>query len=659
MGLRIKLFLPLLLAIILLAAYTYTLWLPQVLADAENAYQHSVKTHLESVAEGLVPLVLGNQLDSVYGNLDALLEKNADWVSVKLLDPGGRLLYPLDASRLAKGDEGRDIRTLPQEVRYLDEKLGILEVEVDFSRRMNEIRERSILLICTFLAVLLLFLAATGFILDYLVRKPIRQLADASQRLANGDFGMPLPTPDNDEVGILINSFAGMRDAIRRDTERLFATNEELRREVAEREQLEQQLSRRIYHLDVMERVSRISLSSKSIEELLERVLEEILSVFNADRAWFLYPCDPDAPSWSVPMECTRPEWPGAFARGAVIPMTPDVAGVFRELLASANPLPYGPATSHDVPAAVAEEFSIRSQIQMALRPRVGSPWDMGLHHCAQAHVYSEDELLIFRDIGERVADALSSTIILKDLRESTRQLAAAQEELVRKEKLAILGQLSGSVGHELRNPLGVMSNAVYFLQMVLAEADETTREYLGIIKHEIDNSLRIITDLLDFARTRTPQRVVVTAGELVRQSLERCLLPEQVTVTVDVPDRFPVLNVDPLQMEQVLTNLITNAVQSMPEGGALRVAARQFAGDFIAIAVSDSGVGITPENMKKLFQPLFTTKAKGIGLGLVVCKNLVEANGGQIEVESELGLGTTFTVLLPLPDEPIHQEAR
>jgi len=202
--------------------------------------------------------------------------------------------------------------------------------------------------------------------------------------------------------------------------------------DISERKQLEQQLSRRLHHLDVMERISRISLNSKNVEELLERVLDEMLSIFNADRAWFLYPCDPGAPSWSVPMERTRPEWPGAFARGAVIPMTPGVADVFRELLASTDPLPYGPATSHDIPAPVAEEYSIRSQIQMALRPRVGSPWVMGLHHCAQARTYSEDELLLFKDIGQRVADALSSMIILKDLHESTRQLVAAQEETMR-----------------------------------------------------------------------------------------------------------------------------------------------------------------------------------------------------------------------------------
>ncbi|OGU09211.1 MAG: hypothetical protein A2075_00040 [Geobacteraceae bacterium GWC2_58_44] len=276
-----------------------------------------------------------------------------------------------------------------------------------------------------------------------------------------------------------------------------------------------------------------------------------------------------------------------------------------------------------------------------------------------------------------------------------TRELLEAQEELVRKEKLSILGQLSGSVGHELRNPLGIMNNAVYFLQTVLADADQTTKEYLEIIKHEIDNSQRIITDLLDFARTRTPQAKAVSAHELVNDCVGRCAIPENVELRTDLPDPLLAVRVDPLQMGQVLQNLVTNGVQAMPDGGALRIAARRVLssefgvlssnlksetlgtesekdaaltsefkclgsnselktqnskldGDFIEISVADTGEGIAPENMKKLFQPLFTTKAKGIGLGLVVCRNLVEANGGSLEVASRLGEGTTFAVLLP-----------
>lgn len=251
---------------------------------------------------------------------------------------------------------------------------------------------------------------------------------------------------------------------------------------------------------------------------------------------------------------------------------------------------------------------------------------------------------------------------------ERTRQLLEAQEELVRTEKLSILGQLSGSVGHELRNPLGVMNNAVYFLKMVHADGDETTKEYLEIIKNEIDTSLRIITDLLDFARTREPQTKTVTPRQLLAESLVKCVIPENVELLVDLPDNLPLLMIDPLQMVQVFQNLFINAIQAMPEGGGLHISARLVGaglvparilegqpqgsplhetGDFLEISVADTGEGISPENMKKLFQPLFTTKAKGIGLGLVVCKNLVEANGGKIEVESEWGVGSTFKVIL------------
>jgi len=284
--------------------------------------------------------------------------------------------------------------------------------------------------------------------------------------------------------------------------------------------------------------------------------------------------------------------------------------------------------------------------------------------------------VVVFKDITDRREAEQKIRQLNQQLErkveERTRQLLAAREDLLRREKLSVLGQLSGSIGHELRNPLGVMSNAVYFLKTVQGDADETVREYLGIIEDEIKNSQRIITDLLDFARTRTPQRQSVTPGELVRQSLQRCNIPDDVTVTLDIPEDLPALHVDPQQMEQVLTNLINNGVQAMPGGGALRIAARLADGaggslcgspvsgspqgspgdesaDFVAIGVEDTGEGITPENTKKLFQPLFTTKAKGIGLGLVVCRNLVESNGGRIGVESEVGKGTTFTAILPV----------
>ena len=258
----------------------------------------------------------------------------------------------------------------------------------------------------------------------------------------------------------------------------------------------------------------------------------------------------------------------------------------------------------------------------------------------------------IFRDITVR-KQAVEEVNRLNEkleqiVEQRTRQLCEAQEALVRKEKLSILGRLAGSVGHELRNPLGVMNNAVYFLEMVLSDADETVKEYLGIIKHEIDHSQRIITDLLDFARTRTPQRKSATVGGLIAESLGRCAVAQNVSVRIEIPEALPAVRVDPLQMGQVFENLIMNAVQAMPEGGALTIRAAQER-NALKICVIDTGEGISEENMKNLFQPLFTTKAKGIGLGLVVCRNLTEANGGRIEAESRSGEGATFTVILPV----------
>lgn len=223
---------------------------------------------------------------------------------------------------------------------------------------------------------------------------------------------------------------------------------------------------------------------------------------------------------------------------------------------------------------------------------------------------------------------------------------------------------------------MGVINNAIYFLKTIRPDADETVKEYLNIINDEVLTSERIVSDLLDFARTKTPQKSLVTVAELITQSLKKCKVPENITVEADIPETLPEVIVDPMQMGQVFQNLITNALQAMPEGGELRIAARSTRDkgvlrlseqrgrssgvsceqgglpSSIEISVADTGEGIKPENMAMLFQPLYTTKARGIGLGLVVSKNLVEANGGRLEAASHLGKGTTFTVILHVEGE-------
>jgi signal transduction histidine kinase len=247
-------------------------------------------------------------------------------------------------------------------------------------------------------------------------------------------------------------------------------------------------------------------------------------------------------------------------------------------------------------------------------------------------------------------------------VKERTHELIDAQEQLVRHEKLAVLGQLAGGVGHELRNPLGVISNAVYYLKMVQPDANEKIMKYHAIIEQEVHNASRIVGDLLSYARAISTDPKPVSVLELVEHTLSRFPVPASIQVSLKIPSDLPQVYADPLHVEQVLGNLITNASQAMStptlnikagsttleNSGKLTITARQKK-LMVAIAVKDIGTGITPEDKEKLFEPLFSTKVTGIGLGLAVSEKLAEANGGRIEVESEVGEGSTFTLYLPV----------
>lgn len=240
-----------------------------------------------------------------------------------------------------------------------------------------------------------------------------------------------------------------------------------------------------------------------------------------------------------------------------------------------------------------------------------------------------------------------------QQLQEANRALRAAQEDLVRQEKMAVLGQLSSGVAHELRNPLGVMTNAVFFLESSLKDAPPKIREYLQMLSAQINLSSKIISDLLDFTRQRPPQRAPVQLGALVTEHLNRIGLPPAVIVHRSLPEDLPPVLVDPVQIGQVLVNLLTNAVQAMGDsGGMLTVSAHVHDGS-LRLEVRDTGPGIAPENLGKVFEPLFTTKARGIGLGLAVSKLLAANNGGELSVSSEPGHGAAFTLTLPAGQLP------
>ena len=234
------------------------------------------------------------------------------------------------------------------------------------------------------------------------------------------------------------------------------------------------------------------------------------------------------------------------------------------------------------------------------------------------------------------------------DLRTAVTRLQDAQEALVRHERLALLGELAGGVGHELRNPLGVMTNATYYLSEVLKTAPADVRRHLDILSDQIHLSDRIVGNLLDLARDRQPQRQAVSLPDLVATQLTRAGAATGIVVKTSFPPALPAAFVDEVQVGQIVLNVVTNAMQAMESTGGMLEIRAHYDTRRLTLEIADAGPGIAPANLEKIFEPLFTTKARGMGLGLAVSRSLARANGGELAVWSEEGRGARFSLTLP-----------
>jgi signal transduction histidine kinase len=245
----------------------------------------------------------------------------------------------------------------------------------------------------------------------------------------------------------------------------------------------------------------------------------------------------------------------------------------------------------------------------------------------------------------------LYSDYLEEMVQEKTKALEEAQEKLLDTQRLAAIGEAAAMVGHDLRNPLQVITYALYFVEKTLQSSSSNVfKETCGTIKEQVKYMNKIVSDLQDYARPLTPKLVETNLPELINETLSTLTIPNTVQVSLVIADDVDPLKLmtDALMMKRVFINLITNALQAMPKGGQLTISVTTKE-ETAVISIQDTGVGIPEEQMSKLFQPLFTTKAKGQGLGLTVCKRLIEANDGQITFTSKLGVGSTFTVTLPL----------
>jgi two-component system, sporulation sensor kinase E len=257
--------------------------------------------------------------------------------------------------------------------------------------------------------------------------------------------------------------------------------------------------------------------------------------------------------------------------------------------------------------------------------------------------VHAQASVSRMRDVGGR---KLGAVVTIEDVSE----VKALTDQLIRADRLAAMGELTAGVAHEVRNPLGIIRASV---QLMEESSDNRAKVHdaAEVIKHEIDRLDRVIKSLLDFGRPSSPTMRLVD----VRRVLEEVVLftrkfadRSNVQIVEEYADDVHEITGDPEQLKQVFVNLISNAVQAMTEDGGTLTVSSGFEDDFVFVRFSDTGPGIPSESIGKVFDPFFSTRDDGTGLGLTIVHRIVDEHGGHIEVTSDAGTGTAFTVHLP-----------
>ena len=516
-------------------------------------------------------------------------------------------------------------------------RIGTVYIQHDLQEFYADLK-RYILIAGAILAVSLALSFLLSRIFQGVISGPVSHLADIAQKVsAKKDYSIRAVKQSQDEMGLLTERFNEMLDHIQSRDEALQEAHDELERRVEERT-TELAQSNRDLQMEMVEREgvqTALRQSEQRYRALFEAAGEGIV-VADIETKNFTYA----NPAICEMLDYTEEE----LKRMSVMDIHPKetLEHVISEFEAQARG---EQKLAADIPCLRKDGSTIYADINTAMVWIDGRKCNVGFFTDITERMKAEEELRKHREHLEQLVE------------ERTKELTDAQEQLVRQEKLTVMGKLAGGLGHELRNPLGAIKNAVYLLNMVLDEPEPEVKETLEIIEKEVGISEGVITSLLDFARPRPPTRQIVDMNDVVREALSRVPVPENVELVEELSDKLPTISADPVQLYQVFGNLAVNAIQAMTEGGRLLVKTSASpvepseapGTERISVSFADTGVGMDEETVGKILEPLFTTKPKGIGLGLALTSMLVEAHEGTIEIESEVGHGTTFTVKLPV----------
>ena len=365
--------------------------------------------------------------------------------------------------------------------------------------------------------------------------------------------------------------------------------------DITERKRAEDEHRAHLWFLESMDQINRAIQGTNDLEQMMSNVLGAVLTVLNSDRAWLVYPCDPNAASWKVPMEHVRPEFPGAFAlgQGLELPVDAEMAQTFQMVRGSSRPVEFGPGSKNSLPKDAAKRFNIQSMIATALYPKGDNPYMLGLHQCSYPRVWTEQEQRLFQEIGRRLEDALTSLFVFRNLGESERKLEEAQRlthvgywerdtdtDLITwsDEAYRIFGlEPRGRVLHLSELPALIHPEDQQIMTAAIAEALRGERRYdveYRVIRR--NGEVRVVHSQGDVTRDETgrPRRMFGSVQDITERKLAEQRLMTQHTVTQLLAEAATVEEVTPKILQTVCEFLLwdVGALWSVDsEAGVLR----------------------------------------------------------------------------------------
>jgi len=510
------------------------------------------------------------------------------------------------------------------------------DLEEIYSPISGLIKNIIILFVCIIVVVYIV-----AYILARNLTHPIKEMAKVSKKIQGGDLSARNQVAMVDEIGLLANSFNTMAEG--------------LQNEINDRKSAEDIALRQTEIVNAIDMVLRESLSNKTEEQMCKMFLNtaEILT-----DSKFGFIGEINASGSFDTIAVSNPGWDAceineSHATSLILNMK--IHGIYGSVLKAETSAIINDPGSHPDRIGIPEGHPLLTSFLGVPLKHDDKTFGMIALGNKKAG-YNKCDLESIENLSTVFVEALM-------YKRTQEKLKEANNSLVLKEKFAVIGRVSGSIAHDIRHPLTIIKNSSYFLNMTLKDADEKTKKHLRLINGEVNHANEIITSLTRLSETKAPEKSRLNTYEYVKEFFEEYPLPKHIKHTLKLNSECPDIIVDRLQLRQVFSNLTANAVRAMPEKGLITVKTQSVSsselsepqtqdsaleGDFVEISFEDTGSGITKDDMDKIFEPFFTKKSKGMGLGLSIVKEIITSNDGYISVESEEGKGSTFKIKFP-----------